>query len=147
MAKKSTQDLQNPGQEETGVAPSSGEQTPLETAVDQGAAVGAPEVAAQPGEQQPPVAAEPPVVNTVVPPGAPDPEPPVAAEPPVVNAVVPPGTPDPEPPVMVECAVLLDCIYGKHDDIITLTESEAKAAQAGGYVDTHPNAIKAIRGH
>lgn len=124
MAKKSTQDLQGTEQGAAGVASVGGEQVPLETAVDQGAGAVSPGVEAQGGEQ-----------------------PLVATEPPVVNASVPPGAPDPEPPVMVECAVLLDCIYGKHDDIITLTESEARSAQAGGYVDTHPNAIKAIRGH
>lgn len=45
----------------------------------------------------------------------------------------------------VECAVLCDNIYGKHDDIIELDADAAKAAAAAGYVDTHPNAIKAIR--
>lgn len=45
----------------------------------------------------------------------------------------------------VECAVLYDSIYGKHDDIIQLDEETAKAAEAAGYIDTHPNAILAIR--
>lgn len=45
----------------------------------------------------------------------------------------------------VECAVLHDSVYGKHDQIIELDAAAAKAAAAGGYVDTHPNAIKAIR--
>lgn len=45
----------------------------------------------------------------------------------------------------VECAVLCDNIYGKHDDIIELDAGAAKAAEAAGYIDTHPNAIKAIR--
>lgn len=45
----------------------------------------------------------------------------------------------------VECAVLYDSIYGKHDDIIKLGPDAAKAAESAGYVDTHPNAIKAIR--
>ena len=52
---------------------------------------------------------------------------------------------DGEPVQLIECAVLLDCIYGKHDDIIQLTPDQADAAKAGGYVDTHPNAIAAIR--
>jgi hypothetical protein len=52
---------------------------------------------------------------------------------------------DGEPVQLIECAVLLDCIYGKHDQIIELTPDEADAAKAGGYVDTHPNAIAAIR--
>jgi hypothetical protein len=47
---------------------------------------------------------------------------------------------------LVECAVLHDSIYGKHDDIIELDATHAEAARAAGYVDTHPNAIKAIRG-
>lgn len=47
---------------------------------------------------------------------------------------------------VVECAVLYDNIYGKHDDIIELPAEQAAAAAAAGYVDTHPNAIKAIRG-
>jgi len=53
-----------------------------------------------------------------------------------------------EPPVLevVECAVLYDNIYGRHDDIIELPAEQAEAARAAGYVDTHPNAIKAIRG-
>src|SRR5690606_30112135 len=46
----------------------------------------------------------------------------------------------------VECAVLCNNIYGKHDDIIELPPEEAAAAAAAGYVDTHPNAIKALRG-
>lgn len=46
----------------------------------------------------------------------------------------------------VECAVLYDSVYGKHDDIIELDADAAEAARAAGYVDTHPNAIKAIRG-
>lgn len=51
-----------------------------------------------------------------------------------------------DPVERIECAVRMDCIYGRHDDIITLTRDEASAAEAGGYVDTHPNAIAAIRG-
>lgn len=124
MAKKSTQDVQDPEQGAAGVESPGGEQAPLEATVGQGADAASSGVEAQGGEQ-----------------------PPGVTEPPVVNTSVPPVAPDSEPPVMVECAVLLDCIYGKHDDIITLTEGEAKSAQVGGYVDTHPNAIKAIRGH
>lgn len=45
----------------------------------------------------------------------------------------------------VECAVLHDSVYGKHDEIITLPADQAVAAATAGYVDTHPNAIKAIR--
>lgn len=45
----------------------------------------------------------------------------------------------------VECAVLHDSIYGKHDDIIKLLADQAAEAAKAGYVDTHPNAIKAIR--
>ncbi|MGS1116879.1 hypothetical protein [Castellaniella sp. UC4442_H9] len=51
-----------------------------------------------------------------------------------------------DPVDRIECAVRMDCIYGRHDDIITLTRDEARAAEVGGYVDTHPNAIAAIRG-
>lgn len=47
---------------------------------------------------------------------------------------------------LVECAVRMDCIFGKHDEIIELPASQAKAAEAGGFVDTHPNALAAIRG-
>lgn len=46
----------------------------------------------------------------------------------------------------VECAVLHDSIYGKHDSIIELPADQAEAAASAGYVDTHPNAIAAIRG-
>ena len=49
-------------------------------------------------------------------------------------------------PALVECAVLCDCVYGKHGEIIELAPEAAKAAQAAGCVDTHPNAIKALRG-
>lgn len=45
----------------------------------------------------------------------------------------------------VECAVLCDCVYGKHNDIIELDADIAQAAFEAGYVDTHPNAMKAIR--
>lgn len=45
----------------------------------------------------------------------------------------------------VECAVLHDCVYGKHDDIILLDRHVAEAAAAANCVDPHPNAIKAIR--
>lgn len=47
----------------------------------------------------------------------------------------------------VVCAVRMDCIYGKHDDVIELPVPEAQAAEDAGFVDTHPNAIAAIRGH
>lgn len=50
-----------------------------------------------------------------------------------------------KPAAKIECAVLCDCVYGKHDDIISLDRAEAETARAAGYVDTHPNAIKAIR--
>lgn len=46
---------------------------------------------------------------------------------------------------LIECAVLHDSIYGKHNEIIRLTVEHAAAAEAAGYVDSHPNAIKAIR--
>lgn len=52
----------------------------------------------------------------------------------------------PAHPAQIECAVLHDCVYGKHDDIIVLDRAVAEAAAQSGYVDTHPNAIKAIRG-
>ncbi len=110
MAKKSTQDVQEPGQDTAGVASSGNEQALLEAAVGESGDVVSADLEAPAGVQDS---------------DASDQESPV---------------------VMVECAVLLDCIYGKHDDIISLTQSEAKSAQAGGYVDTHPNAIKAIRG-
>lgn len=45
----------------------------------------------------------------------------------------------------VECAVRLDCPYGKHDDIIELPANEALSAFEAGLVDTHPNAVAAIR--
>lgn len=47
---------------------------------------------------------------------------------------------------LVECAVRMDCIFGRHDEIIELPASQAQAAEAGGFVDTHPNALAAIRG-
>lgn len=56
-----------------------------------------------------------------------------------------PAKPEAAKAAKVECAVLHDCIYGKHDDIISLDAAEAKAAEAAGYVDTHPNALRAIR--
>lgn len=45
----------------------------------------------------------------------------------------------------VLCAVLCDCVYGKHDEILELDADVADAAYAAGYVDIHPNAVKAIR--
>lgn len=45
----------------------------------------------------------------------------------------------------VLCAVLCDCVYGKHNDILELDADVAEAARVAGCVDTHPNAIKAIR--
>ncbi|MFV0283723.1 MAG: hypothetical protein ACK5JE_08045 [Castellaniella sp.] len=45
----------------------------------------------------------------------------------------------------VVCAVRMDCIYGKHDDVIELPAPEAMAAEQAGFVDSHPNAIAAIR--
>lgn len=56
-----------------------------------------------------------------------------------------PLTPDDDLAPTVECAVLHDSVYGKHDEIITLPEDQAVAVAAAGYVDMHPNAIKAIR--
>jgi hypothetical protein len=50
-----------------------------------------------------------------------------------------------EPVDLVECAVLYDSVYGKHDDIIQLPRAQADAAHAAGFVDTHPHAMKAIR--
>lgn len=43
---------------------------------------------------------------------------------------------------MVECVVLHDNVYGKHGEIIELEPAIAEAARGGGYVDTHPNALK-----
>lgn len=51
----------------------------------------------------------------------------------------------PTPVDLVECAVLYDSVYGKHDDIIQLPRAQADAAHAAGFVDTHPHAMKAIR--
>lgn len=45
----------------------------------------------------------------------------------------------------VPCAVLKDSFFGKHDEIIDLPKELALEAEREGYVDTHPNAIKAIR--
>lgn len=45
----------------------------------------------------------------------------------------------------IECAVLHDCVYGKHDDIILLDRHEAEAAAKANCVDPHPAAIKALR--
>jgi hypothetical protein len=53
--------------------------------------------------------------------------------------------PPEEPADLVECAVLYDSVYGKHDDIIQLPRAQADAAHAAGFVDTHPHAMKAIR--
>jgi hypothetical protein len=46
---------------------------------------------------------------------------------------------------VVECAVLFDSSYGKHDDIVLMPPEQAKAVAAAGFVDHHPNAVKAIR--
>lgn len=46
---------------------------------------------------------------------------------------------------VVECAVLYDSQYGKHDEIILLAPEAAELLGSHGFVDPHPNAIKAIR--
>jgi hypothetical protein len=65
---------------------------------------------------------------------------PAAVDPPVV-ALAPPVDSAP----LVECAVLHDCEYGKHDEIVMLAPATAEAAAKANCVDPHPNAIKAIR--
>lgn len=52
---------------------------------------------------------------------------------------------EPKKAAKVECAVRFDSVYGKHGEIIELDAAAAEAAYAAGYVDTHPNAIRAIR--
>ena len=64
---------------------------------------------------------------------------PAAADPAPVKAAPVESAP------LVECAVLHNCVYGKHDEIVSLPAAVAEAAAKAGDVDTHPNAIKAIR--
>lgn len=45
----------------------------------------------------------------------------------------------------VEALVLSDSIYGKCGEVKRFHKSEVKAIAAAGYVDPHPNAVKAAR--
>lgn len=53
----------------------------------------------------------------------------------------------PEPPrspsksKQVKARVLMACNYGNPDDLVTLSEAEAKQAQDAGQVDTHKEAV------
>ena len=68
-----------------------------------------------------------------------------AAAPVAADPVVAPAAPVNVEAKLVECAVLHDCVYGKHDEIVQLSPAIAEAAANAGCVDPHPNAIKAIR--
>lgn len=46
----------------------------------------------------------------------------------------------PEAP-KVKVRVLTECVYGKADDVVELTESEATQATADGIADAHPDAV------
>lgn len=37
--------------------------------------------------------------------------------------------------------VLLDCAYGKVDDVIEILPDDLLGAEASGHVDTHPDAV------
>jgi hypothetical protein len=99
----------------------------------------APEPAAT---DQPPVepASDPPAVaaDAAAPPPAPvdqagDDQPPAAA---LAGTDAPPA-----PLATVRALVLLDCIYGRVNEVKEFEPSLAKAAAADGYIDTHPNAV------
>lgn len=45
----------------------------------------------------------------------------------------------------VEAVVLCDCIFGNVGEVVTLTPGEAETGRAIGVLDTHPEAIKAVK--
>lgn len=58
-----------------------------------------------------------------------------------------PGGSDPKPAKsqQVRALVLSDCVYGKCGEVKSFEEVEAKAIEAAGYIDTHPNAVKSVK--
>ena len=46
----------------------------------------------------------------------------------------------------VEAFLLRDCVFGPAGIVVLLTESDAKAGEAQGMLDLHPDAIKAAKG-
>lgn len=48
-----------------------------------------------------------------------------------------------EKPEAVEAFVLVDCIFGKAGEVVTLTNAEAAVGKEVGMLDLHPEAIKA----
>ncbi|AEC22291.1 hypothetical protein PT7_P055 (plasmid) [Pusillimonas sp. T7-7] len=45
---------------------------------------------------------------------------------------------------LVRGVVLFDSWVGKHDEIVEYDEKTAREIEAAGYIDTHPNALKAV---
>ena len=46
----------------------------------------------------------------------------------------------------VEAFLLRDCVFGPAGTVVLLTEQNAKAGEAQGMLDLHPDAIKAAKG-
>jgi len=46
---------------------------------------------------------------------------------------------------MVEATVLRDCGFGAGGDIVTLPEADAAVGVEHGMLDTHPDAVKAVK--
>lgn len=42
----------------------------------------------------------------------------------------------------VEAFVLVDCVFGKAGDVVTLSPTDAERGERAGMLDLHPDAIK-----
>ncbi len=42
----------------------------------------------------------------------------------------------------IRARVLLDCSYGRANDVVELTAAEIESARSAGAVDDHPDAVK-----
>jgi hypothetical protein len=48
-----------------------------------------------------------------------------------------------KPTDQVEAFVLVDCIFGKAGEVVTLSQEDAAIGKDAGMLDLHPSAIKA----
>lgn len=58
----------------------------------------------------------------------------------------PPAPQPPEPTAMVEALVLSDGPFGRCGDVREFNAVHAAAIEAGGFIDTHPNAVASAKG-
>lgn len=45
----------------------------------------------------------------------------------------------------VDAFVLVDCVFGKAGEVVTIPETDAAIGKAAGMLDLHPEAIKAAK--